>query len=76
VVHQVDPEQEVLVVVNEDTSRKITFISSRDCCRTPKLKSESIPLILHTLQKQSSHEMLFDDVFIVRFTINGQTSSE
>jgi hypothetical protein len=44
VVHQVDPEQEVLVVVDENTSRKITFISYRDCCRTPRLKSESTPL--------------------------------
>jgi hypothetical protein len=51
-VHQVDPEQEVLVVVDENTSRKITFISSRDCCcRTPRLKSENTPLTLHTLKK-------------------------
>jgi hypothetical protein len=49
VVHQVDPEQEVLVVVDENTSRKITFISARDCCR--RLKSKSTPLSLHTLQK-------------------------
>ncbi len=51
-VHQVDPEQEVLVVVDENTSRKITFISTRDCCRTPILKSESKPLSLHILKKK------------------------
>jgi hypothetical protein len=68
VVHQVDPEQEVLVVVDENTSRKNMFISSRDY-RTPRLKSESTPLSLRTLKKivmRCSLKMFF----IVRYTIN------